>query len=37
VIHNVAGQNQNTMAVEFRDYVFAVEAPGTSEGADNVI
>lgn len=37
VIHNVAGQNQNTMAVEFKDYVFAVEAPGTSEGADNVI
>ncbi|MGZ9074436.1 MAG: MBL fold metallo-hydrolase [Burkholderiaceae bacterium] len=37
VIHNVAGQNQNTMAVEFKDYVLAVEAPGTSEGADNVI
>jgi glyoxylase-like metal-dependent hydrolase (beta-lactamase superfamily II) len=37
VIHNVAGQNQNTMAVEFQDYVLAVEAPGTSEGADNVI
>ena len=37
VIHNVAGQNQNTMAVEFKDYVLAVEAPGTSEGADAVI
>ncbi len=37
VIHNVAGQNQNTMAVEFKDYVLAVEAPGSSEGADNVI
>ncbi len=37
VIHNVAGQNQNTMAVEFNDYVLAVEAPGTSEGADEVI
>lgn len=37
VIHNVAGQNQNTMAVEFKDYVLAVEAPGTSDGADNVI
>ena len=37
VIHNVAGQNQNTMAVEFKDYIVAVEAPGTSEGADNVI
>lgn len=37
VIHNVAGQNQNTMAVEFKDYVVAVEAPGSSEGADQVI
>lgn len=37
VIHNVAGQNQNSMAVEFKDYVLAVEAPGTSEGADSVI
>jgi glyoxylase-like metal-dependent hydrolase (beta-lactamase superfamily II) len=37
VVQNVAGQNQNTMAIEFRDYVFAVEAPGSSEGADSVI
>ncbi len=37
VIHNVAGQNQNTMAVEFKEYILAVEAPGTSEGADRVI
>lgn len=37
VIQNVAGQNQNTLAVEFADYVVAVEAPGTSEGADLVI
>jgi glyoxylase-like metal-dependent hydrolase (beta-lactamase superfamily II) len=37
VIQNVAGQNQNTMAVEFRDYIVAVEAPGTSAGADSVI
>ena len=37
VIHNVAGQNQNTMAVEFKDYVLAVEAPGSSDGADSVI
>ena len=37
VIHNVAGQNQNTMAVEFKDYIVAVEAPGTSEGAESVI
>lgn len=37
VIHNVAGQNQNTMAIAFKDYVLAVEAPGTSDGADEVI
>jgi glyoxylase-like metal-dependent hydrolase (beta-lactamase superfamily II) len=37
VIHNVAGQNQNTLAVAFNDYVLAVEAPGTSDGADAVI
>ncbi|HVT45134.1 MAG TPA: MBL fold metallo-hydrolase [Thermoanaerobaculia bacterium] len=37
VIHNVAGQNQNTLAVEFKDYVLVVEAPGTSGGADRVI
>ena len=37
VIHNVAGQNQNSMAIEFKDHVFVVEAPGTSDGADNVI
>jgi glyoxylase-like metal-dependent hydrolase (beta-lactamase superfamily II) len=37
VIHNVAGQNQNTLAVEFKDHVVAVEAPGSSDGADQVI
>jgi glyoxylase-like metal-dependent hydrolase (beta-lactamase superfamily II) len=37
VIQNVAGQNQNTMAVEFKDYIVAVEAPGSSGGADEVI
>jgi glyoxylase-like metal-dependent hydrolase (beta-lactamase superfamily II) len=37
VVHNVAGQNQNTMAVEFKDYIVAVEAPGSSDGADLVI
>lgn len=37
VIQNVAGNNQNTLAVEFKDYVLAVEAPGTSGGADAVI
>jgi glyoxylase-like metal-dependent hydrolase (beta-lactamase superfamily II) len=37
VIQNVAGQNQNTLAVEFSDYVAAVEAPGSSDGADAVI
>lgn len=37
VIRNVAGQNQNTLAVEFADHVVALEAPGSSEGADAVI
>jgi glyoxylase-like metal-dependent hydrolase (beta-lactamase superfamily II) len=37
VIQNVAGQNQNTLAVGFADYVTAVEAPGSSDGADAVI
>jgi glyoxylase-like metal-dependent hydrolase (beta-lactamase superfamily II) len=37
VIRNVAGQNQNTLAVGFGDYVAAVEAPGSSDGADAVI
>jgi glyoxylase-like metal-dependent hydrolase (beta-lactamase superfamily II) len=37
VIHNVAAQNYNTMAVAFRDYVVAIEAPGDSDGADRVI
>ena len=37
VIRNVAGQNQNTLAVAFEDHVLAVEAPGSSAGADSVI
>ena len=37
VIHNVAGQNYNTMAVEFKDYVVAVEAPNSTQGAEDVI
>lgn len=37
VVQNVAGPNQNTLAVEFKDYVLAVEAPGTSGGAEQVI
>jgi glyoxylase-like metal-dependent hydrolase (beta-lactamase superfamily II) len=37
VIQNVAGQNQNTLAVAFKDYIVAVEAPGSSAGADDVI
>lgn len=37
VIHNGAGQNQNTLAVAFDDFVLAVEAPGSSAGAENVI
>ncbi len=37
VIQNVAGQNQNSLAVGFADHVAVVEAPGTSDGADAVI
>ena len=37
VRHNVAAQNYNTMAVEFKDFVAAIEAPSTSQGADDVI
>ncbi|MBC8118815.1 MAG: MBL fold metallo-hydrolase [Burkholderiaceae bacterium] len=37
VIHNVAAQNYNTMAVEFKDHIIAIEAPGSSDGADAVI
>lgn len=37
VIQNVAGQNQNTLAVAFEDYVLAVEAPGSSAGTEEVI
>jgi glyoxylase-like metal-dependent hydrolase (beta-lactamase superfamily II) len=37
VIQNVAGQNQNTLAVGFASFVAAVEAPGSSDGADAVI
>jgi glyoxylase-like metal-dependent hydrolase (beta-lactamase superfamily II) len=37
VIHNVAGANQNTMAVAFKDHIVAIEAPGSSDGADKVI
>ena len=37
MIQNVAGQNQNTLAVEFKDYIVAVEAPGSSAGAEEVI
>ncbi len=37
VIQNVAGPNQNTMAVAFKDFVVAVEAPGSSAGAEKVI
>lgn len=37
VINNIAAQNYNTLAIEFKDYVVAVEAPGSSDGADRVI
>jgi glyoxylase-like metal-dependent hydrolase (beta-lactamase superfamily II) len=37
VIQNVAGRNQNTLAVAFKDYIVAVEAPGSSAGTEQVI
>ena len=37
LVRNLAGNNQNTLAVEFDDYVLAVEAPGSSAGADGAI
>jgi glyoxylase-like metal-dependent hydrolase (beta-lactamase superfamily II) len=37
VVQNIAGQNQNTMFVEFADHLVAIEAPGTSDGSDGVI
>ena len=37
VIQNVAGPNQNSLAVEFRDHIAVVEAPGTSAGSEAVI
>jgi len=37
VVHNVAAQNYNTMAIGFRDHIVAIEAPGSSDGADKVI
>lgn len=36
-IRNIAGQNQNTLAVAFADHVLAVEAPGTSSGSETAI
>lgn len=37
VFHNVSAISQNTLAIEFKDYIVAVEAPGSSAGADKVI
>jgi glyoxylase-like metal-dependent hydrolase (beta-lactamase superfamily II) len=37
VIQNIAGPTQNTLAVEFKDYIVAIEAPGSSAGAERVI
>jgi glyoxylase-like metal-dependent hydrolase (beta-lactamase superfamily II) len=37
VIHNVANQNYNALAVGFEDHVAVVEAPFSSDGADAVI
>jgi glyoxylase-like metal-dependent hydrolase (beta-lactamase superfamily II) len=36
-IQHTAGQNQHALAVEFRDHVAVVEAPGTSGGSEAVI
>ena len=32
LLENIAGPNQNMLAVEFKDYILVVEAPGTSAG-----
>jgi glyoxylase-like metal-dependent hydrolase (beta-lactamase superfamily II) len=37
VFQNIAGQNQNSMAIAFKDYILVVEAPGSSDGSDKVI
>jgi glyoxylase-like metal-dependent hydrolase (beta-lactamase superfamily II) len=37
LIRNVAGPDQSTLAVAFKDYIVAIEAPGSSDGADRVI
>jgi glyoxylase-like metal-dependent hydrolase (beta-lactamase superfamily II)/outer membrane lipoprotein-sorting protein len=37
IVHNVAGQNQNSLVVEFADHLMVVEAPGSSEGSEAVI
>lgn len=37
IVHNVAGQNQNSLVVEFADHLVVVEAPGSSEGSESVI
>ena len=37
VIHNVAGQNQNTMAVEFKDYIVACRSAWHQRGSRRVI
>ncbi len=36
-LHHFAGQNLNTLAVVFKDYVLTVDAPGDSAGADAII
>lgn len=37
VMRNIAGSNQHSLAVAFRDHIVVVEAPGSSEGADRLI
>jgi glyoxylase-like metal-dependent hydrolase (beta-lactamase superfamily II) len=34
---NIAGPDQHSLAIEFDDYILAVEAPGSSAGADKLI
>ena len=37
LLENVAGPNQNMLAVEFKDYILVVEAPGTSAGTATAV
>jgi glyoxylase-like metal-dependent hydrolase (beta-lactamase superfamily II) len=37
VLRHIAARNQHSLAVEFKDHILVVEAPGTSAGADKLI